>query len=232
MANPSVTYTFLNTQTSDGPQVSQNFTDLINAMTDGTKDFSIMNLLVAGTLGVTGTSSLSTVNATGVVQVKAGSSSGTEAKVGGVLYAPAPSSTGNSGASETDLLTYTIPASTLATNGDSVRIMAGGTFANTANNKIVRLRFGGTAIFTSTTGAFQNSNWAIEATVTRVSSGNQRFTAKFWTSDTVQPVGVNNGVTSITDTASIIFKVTGTSASTTDDVVGRHVVIDFQPNNT
>ncbi len=54
MANPSVTYTFINTQVSDGPQVSTNFTDLINALTDGSKDLSIMNLTVAGTLAVTG----------------------------------------------------------------------------------------------------------------------------------------------------------------------------------
>jgi hypothetical protein len=41
MASPSVTYTFVNTQTSDGPAVSQNFSDLISALTDGTKDLTI-----------------------------------------------------------------------------------------------------------------------------------------------------------------------------------------------
>jgi hypothetical protein len=48
MANPSVTYTFTNSTTADGTQVSQNFTDLINSMTDGTKSFSIDALTVAG----------------------------------------------------------------------------------------------------------------------------------------------------------------------------------------
>lgn len=48
MANPSVTYTFTNSTTADGTQVSQNFIDLINAMTDGTKSFSIDALTVAG----------------------------------------------------------------------------------------------------------------------------------------------------------------------------------------
>lgn len=44
MASPAVTYTFINSQTSDGPQVSTNFADLIAAMTDGTKDFAIAAL--------------------------------------------------------------------------------------------------------------------------------------------------------------------------------------------
>lgn len=48
MAGPSVTYTFTNSTTADGTQVSQNFTDLINGCTDGTKDFSINALTCAG----------------------------------------------------------------------------------------------------------------------------------------------------------------------------------------
>lgn len=50
MAAPSVTYQFVNGQTSDGPQVSQNFTDIVNALTDGTSDVTIGTLtLAAGT---------------------------------------------------------------------------------------------------------------------------------------------------------------------------------------
>ena len=41
MAIPSVTYSFINGQTSDGPQVSQNFTDIINSLTDGTKSLTL-----------------------------------------------------------------------------------------------------------------------------------------------------------------------------------------------
>lgn len=63
MANPSVTYTFTNSTTADGTQVSQNFTDLINAMTDGTKSFSIDALTVAGAALFNGATTLG--NATG-----------------------------------------------------------------------------------------------------------------------------------------------------------------------
>jgi hypothetical protein len=48
MAGPSVTYTFSNSTTADATQVNQNFTDLINGATDGTKDYSISALTCAG----------------------------------------------------------------------------------------------------------------------------------------------------------------------------------------
>lgn len=48
MASPSVTYTFSNSTTADATQVNQNFTDLINSLTDGTKDLSISALTCAG----------------------------------------------------------------------------------------------------------------------------------------------------------------------------------------
>ncbi len=48
MASPAVTYTFTNGTTADATQVNQNFTDIINGMTDGTKDLSISALTCAG----------------------------------------------------------------------------------------------------------------------------------------------------------------------------------------
>lgn len=41
MAAPSVTYTFANSTTSDATQVNQNFTDIINGLSDGTKDLTV-----------------------------------------------------------------------------------------------------------------------------------------------------------------------------------------------
>lgn len=48
MAIPSVTYTFANSTTADATQVNQNFTDLINSLTDGSKSLSIAALTAAG----------------------------------------------------------------------------------------------------------------------------------------------------------------------------------------
>lgn len=83
MANPSVTYTFTNSTTADGTQVSQNFTDLINGMTDGTKSFSIDALTVAGTALFNGSVTL-------------GNASGDDITVTGSLASSIPVKTTNS----------------------------------------------------------------------------------------------------------------------------------------
>jgi hypothetical protein len=54
MAYTAVTYTFSNSTTSDATQVNQNFTDLVNGLSDGTKDISIAALTVAGTATLNG----------------------------------------------------------------------------------------------------------------------------------------------------------------------------------
>ena len=54
MAYTSVTYTFSNSTTADATQVNQNFTDLINGLSDGTKDLSVSALTAAGTSTLNG----------------------------------------------------------------------------------------------------------------------------------------------------------------------------------
>lgn len=54
MANPAVTYTFANASTADATQVNQNFTDLINSLTDGTKSLTIAALTAGGTATLSG----------------------------------------------------------------------------------------------------------------------------------------------------------------------------------
>jgi hypothetical protein len=54
MAAPSVTYTFSNGTTADATQVNQNFTDVINGLSDGTKDLTVSALTASGTISFTG----------------------------------------------------------------------------------------------------------------------------------------------------------------------------------
>lgn len=54
MSNPSYTYTLTNGTTADATQVMQNFTDILNGVTDGTKDLSISALTCAGTATLNG----------------------------------------------------------------------------------------------------------------------------------------------------------------------------------
>lgn len=54
MANISLTYTLTNGTTADASQVMQNYADLVNGTSDGTKDFSISALTCAGTATLNG----------------------------------------------------------------------------------------------------------------------------------------------------------------------------------
>jgi len=63
VANPSYTYTLSNGTTADASQVMQDFNDILNGVTDGTKDLSISALTVAGTATLNGNVTLG--NATG-----------------------------------------------------------------------------------------------------------------------------------------------------------------------
>lgn len=58
MTAPSLTYTFTNSTTADASQVMQNFNDLLNALTDATKDLSIYGLTAAGTATLNGSVTL------------------------------------------------------------------------------------------------------------------------------------------------------------------------------
>lgn len=54
MASPTITYSFVNGTTADASQVNQNFTDILNGITDGSKDLSINALTLAGALVANG----------------------------------------------------------------------------------------------------------------------------------------------------------------------------------
>lgn len=58
MPSPSVTYTFSNSTTADASQVNQNFTDLVNGISDGTKDLSISALTCAGNVNLNGNTTI------------------------------------------------------------------------------------------------------------------------------------------------------------------------------
>lgn len=58
MAAPAVTYTFSNSTTADASQVNQNFTDIINGVSDGTKDLSISALTCAGNVTFNGNTTI------------------------------------------------------------------------------------------------------------------------------------------------------------------------------
>ncbi len=116
MAAPSLTYTLTNGQTADASQVMQNFNDILNGITDGTKDLSISALTCAGAATLNG-------------HVTLGNSSADDITVTGSLASSIPIKTTN---------TYNIGSSTLGlagvylgANSQTVRLVGSGSMAST-----------------------------------------------------------------------------------------------------
>lgn len=63
MAAPSYTYVLTNGTTADASQVMQDFNDILNGVTDGTKDLSINALTCAGTVLLNGNTTLGNASA-------------------------------------------------------------------------------------------------------------------------------------------------------------------------
>ena len=117
---------------------------------------------------------------------------------------------GNVGGGEDDLISESLPAGTLSVDGDAIRIVAAGTFAANANNKTVKLYFGGTVLVSSGAVAVNNGNWRIEALVIRTGAATQKASASLACSDPAT-LAARSGYAAPTETLSgaVTIKVTG-----------------------
>jgi len=132
MAYTTVTYTFSNNTTADATQVNQNFTDLINGLSDGTKDISINALTAAGTATLNGNVNLGnsssddltiTAALAGSVSVKANATYEVGSSTLGLLsiyFGATGSYTVRLKASASQSATYTLTLPTTAGSADTV----------------------------------------------------------------------------------------------------------------
>lgn len=134
------------------------------------------------------------------------------------------STVGNVGTGEDDLQTYTLPASTLISTGDSVKIEAQYVIVNNANQKRIKLFFGSATIFdTTATGLATSVSYVVnvEARVFKDGSNTQRYTLNYTAtpSSGTAILGTTYGTATQTDTSTITIKGTGeTNAASNDDV--------------
>jgi len=91
----------------------------------------------------------------------------------GVLTVNATQAGTPANTTETDLWTFTLPANTLRTDLQGLRITTGGTLAANANNKTLKLYFGATQLTALSTTA-SGSGWNMGALVIRTSLTAQR----------------------------------------------------------
>ncbi len=125
---------------------------------------------------------------------------------------------GNVNTGEDDLMTYSVPAGTLAVDGDSLEISAWGTYAANANSKTIKLKFGATTIINI--GAAASGTWVIRATIVRTSDSTQQCFITLVTDSTTPADTAKYTAAAETLTNDITLKFTGT-ATATDDIIQR-----------
>lgn len=191
----------------------------------GAGNYSANNIIARGTLAVTGASTL-TGGATVGAQV---------AQVGGTLKVDT-TTTGNVGAGEDTLITYTIPAATLATNGDSIEFDTWGTCAANANTKDIKVYYGGTTLIDGGVVVLNGVDWKCHGRIVRTGAATQTANAELTVGGTLLSAvnGTICDTTAPTETLSgtVVFKVTGTSAISPNDhdIDQNGMVLRWVPN--
>jgi hypothetical protein len=137
---------------------------------------------------------------------------GTAFALGGVLNVNT-TTTGNVGAGEDDLITYSIPAAQMSVNGDSIDFDMAGTFAATVNAKRLRVYFGATAIFDSTSLVLNGLAWRVHGKIIRTGAATQKATIEATVGGTLLSA-VNSTITQYTTpgetlSGAVIIKATG-----------------------
>jgi len=134
---------------------------------------------------------------------------------------------GNVGTGTDQLYSYTLPASTLAVDEQSIRIRIAGSFAPNGNNKTLVVNFGTTAIMTRfiTTPTITTS-WVCECEIIRTSATAQKANCLFSGGDGYATSTISSPGNTLSGTVAIT--VTG-SATTNDDIYKSTASIKFEP---
>lgn len=132
---------------------------------------------------------------------------------------------GNTGAGPDTLMTYTLPANSLAVDGDSLRITAWGDFANTANAKQIRFSIAGATIDTESLTGFDNMRWKAVIEVVRFTAALQEISLVFLVGDLTALFTNGSYVTDLnaaTDwTLNQVFEVIAQTSTADNDIVQR-----------
>lgn len=124
---------------------------------------------------------------------------------------------GNVGTGEDDLMTYAIPANFQSATNDTVRFRMSGTISNTANNKRIRVKYGGTTMVDTGAAGITVSTaqgWTAEGEIFRTGSATQDY----WCRIQVGTVQYNPGVGTAAETMAnaITLKATGEATANND----------------
>ncbi len=187
-------------------------------------DYTIVGYDDAGANAYT---AMSIIRATRLASIMAGKSASTRANIGGTVFQSVVS-VGNSGASETDLWNYSVPANMLARNGDAIRVTFGGTTAANANGKRFKVYFGGTTGMNTGSLALNASQWNMEVFLQRLTATTQLLIVKFFSNNAILYTYSETSSPAETLSGAVTLRATAT-ATTTNDVVSLGAQGKWEP---
>lgn len=164
-----------------------------------------------------------------------GDDSGNKKTIGTYILFDHYADVGNIGTGEDDLYSDTLPASTLANNGEKVTAQYSLILVSSGTaTRQIKAYFGGTLILDSAAQTFASGgNIEIWITVIRESSTVVRVTAELVPSGiTLQPIVTYTRITGLTLTNTQILKITGEAAgvgAATDDIVAKLGYVEWKP---
>ena len=132
---------------------------------------------------------------------------------------------GNVGAGEDDLMTYPLPAKTLADNGRGVRVTAWGDAANNANAKTLKVYFGATEVLSTALTASQVGTWRVVMEVIRTGAATQVAIAQLNQGGATTIVDAETDSPTSDLDAAVTIKLTGT-ATANDDIRQFGMVVE------
>lgn len=161
----------------------------------------------------------------GEMEVGVGASTA-QASIGGTLSVNT-TNVGNVGTGEDDLMTYSLPASALSTDGMKAEVHAWGYFASNGNNKTVKCYFGSTQVFSSTALAFNGAYWDVRLTVIRTGAATQKAVV-VWNSDSnLLDTKVTSTTPGQTLSSAVTIKCTG-EATSDNDIVQEALSVNWE----
>ena len=158
------------------------------------------------------------------VTIPAGSSINT-ATAGGVLNVDT-SATGNTGATETTLLSYSLLANSLNTDQSLIKIAGWGTFAANGNNKRIRIKIGSTTLVDTTALAVNDGVWSFSGMILRKTDSSGAAIIDLLSSNVTLPSRPYYASFSESFTADLNVFFTG-EASANDDIVQEGFTVEW-----
>lgn len=137
-----------------------------------------------------------------------------------------------SGTGEDDLISYTLPANVLASNGQALRIIVWGTSTGTAGTKTVKVYFGTTSVTLvaiPVPGGGYTGEWFAEAVVTRTGAATQLMTGQGIWNETASSFQARTAIASpgATLSGTVTIKATGECSNGADALTQTGLIVEL-----